>query len=69
MMSSVFHRLLSIGLVSTAVTAWATLAFAELKSYPKIECKVDTEVIDNNCNNNNSNIENSTVIQNLIFNP
>jgi hypothetical protein len=67
MISSVFRRLLSIGLVilvSTAVTAWATLAFADQKSSPKIECKVDTEVIDHNCNSNNSNIEDSPVIQN-----
>jgi hypothetical protein len=66
MINSVFRRLLSIGLVilvSTAVTAWATLAFADQKSSPKIECKVDTEVIDNYCNSNNSNIEDSPVIQ------
>ena len=66
MINSVFRRLLSIGLVilvSTAVTAWATLAFADQKLSPKIECKVDTEVIDNYCNSNNSNIEDSPVIQ------
>jgi hypothetical protein len=67
MISSVIRRLLSIGLVVLVFTtgmASAAPAFADQNSSHQIECREDTEVIDSQCNSNNSNIEDSAVIQN-----
>jgi hypothetical protein len=74
------HLFLAVGLLvlvfSTGI-AWVTPVFADnnQKLNPKTECEVDTDVTDHNkntvvgpidlqCNSNNSNIRDSTVIQN-----
>jgi hypothetical protein len=80
MINSQISRFLSIGLVLLVFTsgmAWGTPAFADKnqKLNPKTECEVNTDVTDHNkntvvgpidlqCNSNNSNIRDSTVIQN-----